>query len=204
MSYWKSKDLEEGAVQDIIKIIAVAVRTAPKANGVDDVDIAVLDGGDLEPLACAMDELAEQRTSPYPSGPFRTNGDHVRKANAVVLIGVKGSRRDIEKPLDCGACGFGECAKLKKSERRQGNDFIGPTCILKALDLGIAIGSAVYLAGEFHLDNRIMYTVGAAAQKMQLLDSDIIMGIPLSVTGKNPYFDRGRSSALLSQEELQT
>jgi uncharacterized ferredoxin-like protein len=36
-----------------------------------------------------------------------------------------------------------------------------------------------------------MYTVGAAAQSLGLLKSDIIIGIPLSVTGKNPYFDRG-------------
>ncbi len=41
------------------------------------------------------------------------------------------------------------------------------------------------------IDNRMMYTVGAAAKSLGLLDSDIIIGIPLSVTGKNPYFDRG-------------
>jgi uncharacterized ferredoxin-like protein len=53
-----------------------------------------------------------------------------------------------------------------------------------------AFGSAVKLAGELNIDNRIMYSVGAAAKKLNLLDSDLIIGIPLSVTGKNPYFDR--------------
>jgi uncharacterized ferredoxin-like protein len=56
--------------------------------------------------------------------------------------------------------------------------------------LGIALGSAVKLASELNVDNRIFYTVGAAAKKLNLLDSDIIIGIPLSVTGKNIYFDR--------------
>ena len=46
------------------------------------------------------------------------------------------------------------------------------------------------LAAELGIDNRIMYTVGAAAKALNLLDSDLIMGIPLSVTGKNPFFDR--------------
>jgi uncharacterized ferredoxin-like protein len=201
MSYLKAKDLEEGAVRDIAAMMVAAARTAPKANGVDDIDAAVLDGDDLESLARTMEDLAEEKPSPYPSGPFRTNGDQVRKSNAVVLIGVRGSRRDIEKPLDCGACGFGSCAALENSGRNQGDDFIGPTCMLKAVDLGIAIGSAVCLASDFHLDNRLMYTIGAAAQRMQLLDADVVMGIPLSVTGKNPYFYKGSSSALVGSQE---
>jgi len=36
-----------------------------------------------------------------------------------------------------------------------------------------------------------MYSIGAAAKDLGLLDSDVIMGIPLAVAGKSPYFDRG-------------
>jgi len=32
-----------------------------------------------------------------------------------------------------------------------------------------------------------MYTLGAAAKELELLDADVIIGIPLSVTGKNIY-----------------
>ncbi|MFC1957077.1 DUF2148 domain-containing protein, partial [Chloroflexota bacterium] len=56
--------------------------------------------------------------------------------------------------------------------------------------LGIALGSAVKLASELNVDNRMMYTIGATAKKLGLLDSDIIIGIPLSATGKSVYFDR--------------
>jgi uncharacterized ferredoxin-like protein len=57
-------------------------------------------------------------------------------------------------------------------------------------DLGIALGSAAKTAGILNIDNRIMYTIGAAARRLKLLGSDVIMGFPLSVTGKSPYFDR--------------
>lgn len=190
MGHLKATQLENKAVVEIAAIMAAAARTAPKANGIDDIDVAMLDGEDMEALCRCMDELAEQKPSPYPSIAFKVNGDNVRKASAVLLIGVRGSRHDMEKPIDCGACGFNTCYNLKKAGRRQGGDYIGPTCIMKALDLGIAIGSAVKAAGEFHIDNRVMYTIGAAAQKLSLLDSDVIMGIPLSVTGKNPFYDR--------------
>jgi uncharacterized ferredoxin-like protein len=32
--------------------------------------------------------------------------------------------------------------------------------------------------------------VGAAAKDLGLLDADVILGIPLSATGKNPFMDR--------------
>jgi uncharacterized ferredoxin-like protein len=79
----------------------------------------------------------------------------------------------------------------KARKKAKTKDFVGPVCIFQAMDLGIALCSSAKLAAELGIDNRMMYTVGAAAQSLGLLDSDIIIGIPLSVTGKNPYFDRG-------------
>ena len=60
----------------------------------------------------------------------------------------------------------------------------------KLIDLGIALGSAVKVASELNVDNRIMYSIGRAAMKMGLLKADEIQGIPLSVKGKNIFFDR--------------
>ena len=62
--------------------------------------------------------------------------------------------------------------------------------MFQLVDLGIALGSAVKLASDLSVDNRMMYTIGSAAKAQKLLDSDVIIGIPLSVSGKNPYFDR--------------
>jgi len=64
-------------------------------------------------------------------------------------------------------------------------------CFFNANDLGIAIGSAVSVACDNRIDNRVMYTVGYTANKMNLLpNSDIVLGLPLSVSGKSPFFDR--------------
>jgi len=190
MGHFESEQLEAEALRVIAAMMAAASRTAPKANGIDSVDVAVVNGQDLELLAAEMENLSKQKPAPYPSRPFHINGNKLRKAGAVILIGVTGNRDDTERPLNCGACGFKSCANLKKAGRRQGGDFVGPTCIMKALDLGIAIGSAVKTAGEFHIDNRIMYTAGAAAKKLGLLRSDVIMGIPLAIAAKNPFFDQ--------------
>ena len=54
----------------------------------------------------------------------------------------------------------------------------------------IALGSAVKVASELNVDNRIMYSIGRAAMKMELLKADEIQGIPLSIKGKNIFFDR--------------
>ena len=60
---------------------------------------------------------------------------------------------------------------------------------LKLIDLGIALGSAVKIANMLNIDNRIMYSVGVAAEKMGIIEGTIL-GIPLSVKGKNIFFDR--------------
>jgi uncharacterized ferredoxin-like protein len=43
-----------------------------------------------------------------------------------------------------------------------------------------------------NVDNRLMYTFGAAVKDLPLFvaDADVIIGVPLSATGKNIYFDR--------------
>jgi uncharacterized ferredoxin-like protein len=59
-------------------------------------------------------------------------------------------------------------------------------------DLGIAIGSAVSVAADHRVDNRVMYSIGKAAKELKLLgeEASIIFGIPLSASGKSPFFDR--------------
>jgi len=50
------------------------------------------------------------------------------------------------------------------------------------------------MASLLNVDNRIMYRIGTAAKRLKLLpEAHIIMGITLSATGKNIYFDRSRN-----------
>lgn len=94
-------------------------------------------------------------------GSTRDAGN-VRKAGAVVLVGV-----------ECGDPS-GEWIAFKA----------------KLIDLGIALGSAVKIASDLNADNRIMHSVGIAAEKMGIMNADEIQGIPLSIRGKNIFFDR--------------
>jgi uncharacterized ferredoxin-like protein len=58
-------------------------------------------------------------------------------------------------------------------------------------DLGIAVGSAVKTASLLNLDNRVMYTAGVAARSLGWVgECSVAYGIPVSVTGKNIFFDR--------------
>ena len=188
MAILKSGQIEKDAVEMGASMMAVSARTAPKTRGVDSVKTAILTGEDLEKLAAAMEKKVKEKSTELPG--FKRDADNVRGSAAVLLIGVSRDPKRMEIPLNCGACGYKSCKDLLASGKREGEDFTGPVCMFQAIDLGIALGSAVKLAGELGMDNRIMYTIGAAAKKMNLLDSDVIIGIPLSVTGKNPYFDR--------------
>ncbi len=188
MAIWTSEKIEKDAVEMGASMMAVGARTAPKTRGIDSVKTIIVTGEDLENLAVAMEKKIKEKSTQLPT--FKRDADNVRASAAVLIIGVSRNPKKVELPLNCGACGYKSCKDLLAAGKREGEDFTGPVCIFQAIDLGIALSSAVKLAGELNIDNRMMYTVGAAAKKLKLLDSDLVIGIPLSVTGKNPYFDR--------------
>jgi uncharacterized ferredoxin-like protein len=188
MAVIKSAELEREGIEAGAAMMGLAMRTAPKTRGIDALQTAVVTGADLETLAAAMEKKSEAKSTALSI--FRRDAGNVRSAAAVLLVGVKRDPKRMELPFNCGACGYQTCGALIASGTRQGEDFTGPVCIFQAIDLGIALGSAVKLAAELGIDNRIMYTVGAAAKELSLLDSDLIIGIPLSATGKSPFFDR--------------
>ena len=174
---------KEGTLQ-AAKLMLLAARTAPKTAGVDDIFTSIVYGKEKDAIADKMDEMAEERKIKG----FSRDAENVRDSVAVVLIGVRGSKN---AALDCGACGHKGCQEFERMEKKWGDDFLGPTCIFKALDLGIALGSAAKSAGLLNVDNRIMYRIGAAVSKLKMLPkTSVIMGIPLSAKGKNIYFDR--------------
>jgi uncharacterized ferredoxin-like protein len=194
-----SREIERRGVQHAANLIAISARTAPKASAVDNIVTTVLDSAeDLETVAQAMEKHCEQKKVRIES--FIRDADNLRRSLAVVLIGVKGTMpKTPERPLNCGACGYKDCKAYMKASKQKGEDFLGPLCVFNTMDLGIALGSAVKTAADLNIDNRMMYTIGAAVKDMGFLDADIIIGIPLSVSGKNVFFDRAESPKV--QEE---
>ncbi|MDQ1278986.1 MAG: hypothetical protein QG670_246 [Thermoproteota archaeon] len=180
----RSDECEKDAIMQVSKFMLVSARTAPKTGGVDDLITAIISYSEKDSLANEMEKMAEERKI----DGFKRDAKNVRDSETVVLVGVRGTRKH---GLNCGACGFTFCEEFEKSEKKVGLDFVGATCLFKALDLGIALGSAVKMAGNLNVDNCIMYRIGTAAMRLKMLpDASVIMGVPLSTRGKNPYFDR--------------
>ena len=174
--FQKENQLREKAVLAVAEKMALAARTAPKACGLDLLEIAILSGEDIKKLSGKMKEIGEREDN----RTLKRDCENVLSAQAVVLIGTQYKTVGVKY---CGFCGKKNCAEAEKT---------GTTCVFNAGDLGIAIGSAVSIAMDNRIDNRIMYSIGVAAGEMGLLGSEIklIYGIPLSVSGKNPFFDR--------------
>lgn len=184
-----SSEAEQAALLYAAKLMATSARTAPKGRGVDRIETAIVTGKGKERIIESMEKKAIQKKN-FASA-FKRDAENLKKSSAVLLVGVKGVvPKKPEDPMNCGACGHATCAEFIKAEKKRGEDYTGPICIFEAIDLGIALGSAVKLANELNIDNRVMYTIGSAAKALQLLNSDVILGIPLSVSGKNIYFDR--------------
>jgi uncharacterized ferredoxin-like protein len=165
-------------VHSVARRMLTAARTAPKAKGVDNLELAMVTGTDIEALAVKMEEIG-RRGEGIPN--FLRDAGNIRKAQAVLLLGT---RIKSQGAKFCGRCGFKDC-----EEKDQHPDF---PCTFNSGDLGIAIGSAVSLAMDNRIDNRVMYTIGVAALELKILGEEvrIAFGIPLSVSSKSPFFDR--------------
>lgn len=175
---------ESETIEMLAKTILVAARTAPKAKGNDDIVTALLEPDDVETLASAMEKMAEKKGEGFAF--FKRDAQNIRNADAVILIGLK---TESVVGLNCGACGFESCRDLIQQSKINA-DFTGPQCSFKYIDMGIALGSAAAKAKDLCIDNRIMYSVGAGALAAGLMDADIACGMPLSIRGKNMFFDR--------------
>ncbi len=180
----ESTNGEKEAILEAAKLMLIAARTAPKTSGIDDIVTLIVYDEEKDRISNKMKEMAEERKIET----FKRDAKNVKDSDAVVLIGVRGSR---SIGLNCGSCGFKDCEEFEEAEKKLGEDFVGPTCLFKALDLGIALSSAAKTATMLNVDNRIMYRIGTAALKLNLLpEATVIMGIPISAKGKNIYFDR--------------
>jgi uncharacterized ferredoxin-like protein len=178
---------EHDALMTVATLMALSARTAPKAKGKDTIGTRVLPRSGLPALAGAMREIGETGNLPF----FIRDAGNVAASGACLVIGIRGME---PLGLNCQGCGFASCEEMAaavENRNQVGSPFSGPNCVIKMTDLGIAVGSAVRTAAFHNVDNRVMYSAGVAALSLDLLpDCSAAYGIPLSVTGKNIFFDR--------------
>lgn len=150
-----------------------AARTAPKAKGVDIVEVALVSDEELTALAQRMKELAVEQKRPS----FERDGGNLLQAECVILIGT----RELAMGLNCGHCGSATCGARAE----------GVPCAFNVIDVGIAIGSACAMAADLRVDTRVMYSAGLVAMQMGYLKGcHSVIAIPVSASSKNPFFDR--------------
>lgn len=172
----KEEEIRYETVLDVANKMALAARTAPKGKGLDLLEIAILSGDDIKKLSEKMLDIGKREENKT----FLRDGKNILSAQVILVVGTKKQTLGLRY---CGICGFKNCAENEKN---------GSICSFNTGDLGIALGSAVSVASSHHIDNRLMYTIGMAALEMKLLGEDVKVayGVPLSVSGKNPFFDR--------------
>lgn len=167
------RDNRHEQVLQIAQQMMVAARTAPKAKGVDIIEVALVTESNIRILSDTMKQMYEENGFKF----FLRDADNILDAECIVLIGT----HEHAQGMNCGHCGFMTC----------GDRPDGVPCAINSIDVGIAIGSAASVAADNRVDTRIMFSAGLAAQQLDWLDGCTqVYAIPVSASSKNPFFDR--------------
>lgn len=160
-------------VIEAAKQIMTAARTAPKGKGVDILEIITVTEKEIQLLSEELIKASDETGMKF----FLRDAENILQAEAVVLIGTHLQTQG----LNCAYCGYATCAEKPTTV----------PCAINSIDVGIAIGSACAAATDLRIDTRVMFSAGFAASRLGFLEScKQIIAIPLSVSSKNPFFDR--------------
>lgn len=185
------------SIRHVAKLGAVAAMTAPKSGGQ-----LFLKGGtpfietviveEKSTLKKLADWLRAQGDK-QKEAIWHRDADTAEKLDLVLFIGLCGW---YPPQYDCGACGYGTCAEFLQAKQRHQTpgpvewQFSGPVCQLRALDLGIAVGSAAKTASLNNVDTRCQTRIAAAARHLNIIQADLAVALSMSVSHKNIFFDK--------------
>ncbi len=170
-----------------VKLMAASARTAPKAGGKDFLEIVVITKDeDLKKIADAMKEYAPKSTN---EAYWLRDASNIENSQALLLVGLS---KPVTAGYDCGACGYSTCGEFSKNRKLKEKEmgYSGPHCVMRMIDIGVALSSAAKTAGMLNVDNRVQQRVGASARAIGLIKGEVVLGIPVSITGKSIYYDR--------------
>jgi uncharacterized ferredoxin-like protein len=185
------------ALRHVAQLCAVAAMTAPKSGGQlflkgskPFIETVIVE--DKPTLARLADWLRARGTKLKAPIWFR-DAETTQKLDLVLFIGLV---KWYPPVYDCGACGYATCAEFLQAREHQKPvgiedwEFPGPICQLRAVDLGIAVGSAAKTASLNNVDARCQTRLAAAARHLGIIQADLAVALSMSVSHKNIFFDR--------------
>ncbi|CEP68720.1 Protein of unknown function DUF2148 [Moorella glycerini] len=187
---------DKGAINMVLNLMSLAARTAPKSFGMDCLKLSITSEEERLKIAAMMRTIGEQKSAAITNEnksksvklDWNSDAEAIEKADGLLLLGIQGRKTP---GVNCGGCGFLTCSEMLKAPRMEGKDFPGPLCMYRVIDIGIAVSSAVAVAAHHFLDNRIFQKVGIAALKLGYFNGYApVLGIGVSSSGKNVFFDR--------------
>lgn len=190
------EDLRVETVRQVAKLMAASAITAPKSGGQlflagkhNFIETVIIEDPVIRhDLAEWMRARGKERREQI----WFRDAEVCEAIDAVLIVGIA----DWYPPnYDCGACGYATCAEFLHATNQLRAEsaeleFAGPTCNLRDIDLGIAIGSAAKTAAIHSIDCRCQTRVAVAARKLGIINSDVAVGLSLSMTHKAVGFDR--------------
>jgi uncharacterized ferredoxin-like protein len=185
------------SVRHVAKLCAVAAMTASKSGGqlflkggTPFIETIIVEDKDtLKRLAAWLRSQGDK----YKEAIWYRDADIGEKLDLVLFIGLL---RWYPPQYDCGACGYATCAEFLQAKPDYSSatsnewQFNGPVCQLRALDLGIAVGSAAKTASLNNIDTRCQTRIAAAARHLNVIQADLAVALSMSVSHKNIFFDK--------------
>jgi len=185
------------SVRHVARLCAVAAMTAPKSGGqlflkggTPFIETVIVEG---KPMLKGLADWLRSQGDKHKEAIWYRDADTAEKLDVVLFIGLCGW---YPPQYDCGACGYGTCAEFLQAKPQHENpgsedwQFAGPVCQLRALDLGIAVGSAAKTASMNNIDTRCQTRIAAAARHLKIIKADLAVALSMSVSHKNIFFDK--------------
>lgn len=193
----EQREMMLAAVRSVAGLCALAAMTAPKSGGQlflkgskPFIETVIVE--DRETLHRLAEWLRAEGTRLKEAIWFR-DADTAEKLDLVLFVGLA---KWYPPVYDCGACGYGTCAEFLAAAKKHHTpeaeswQFAGPICQLRAVDLGIAVGSAAKLASMNNVDCRCQTRIAGAARHLGLIEADLAVALSMSVSHKNIFFDK--------------
>jgi len=175
---YTEEEQKHDSILDLAQKMMLAARTAPKGKGKNTLEMIIVDGAEIQEISKKLHQMGDKTDTPF----YHRDAENILQSEAILFIGTRIQTLGLNEI--CQLCGFINCAEKEKHPNTP--------CVFNTGDLNLAIGSAVSLAADFRIDNRVMFSIGKAAQELGFFNADvrIVYGIPLSASSKNPFFDR--------------